>query len=75
MERDDALLPAAAEPITQTSLKTPPELDPLAMFEGDSFMRRIFLAYTVRIPWITDFENPISRDDEACYLRVTAAKA
>jgi hypothetical protein len=66
--------PVTTDPVTLASLKAPPTLDPLALLEGDSLMRRIFLAYTVRIPWITELDKPISREDEACYLRVNTSK-
>lgn len=49
--------------------------DPLALREDDSVARRIFLAYTVRIPWISDLHAVISREDEACYVPVRGVKA
>lgn len=63
------------ESITLTSFEPPADVDLLALREGDSRARRIFLAYTVRIPWISDGRTPVSRENEACYIRVNGEKA
>ncbi|HEY8278416.1 MAG TPA: hypothetical protein VIH99_02255 [Bdellovibrionota bacterium] len=45
-----------------------PHEDLLKLCDGDTLARRIFLAYTTRIPWTIGQKTPITRQEEACYI-------
>lgn len=41
--------------------------DQLLLCEGDSAGRRIFVAYTMRIPWARRDGKALTKEDLACY--------
>ncbi len=44
-----------------------PEADPLLSRADDTFARKIFMAYTTRIPWLPWNGQKMTREEEACY--------
>jgi hypothetical protein len=57
------------------SLGMEPGDDPITLRAGDSRGRKIFLAYTVRIPWLSGRDKLFSREDESSYLRAITSAA
>ena len=43
------------------------ESDPLISRADDTFARKIFMAYTTRIPWLAWNGKKMTREEEACY--------
>jgi hypothetical protein len=51
------------------------EVDHLVLLDSDSQTRKIFLAYTMRIPWARKDGKPLTREDTACFLPGEKKKA